>query len=197
MVTIGVLGSKGKSAVSDLIAEKIKSEGKEVYVITTKEDSIISFMGLVLNKIDYVIIEISREDILTKHLNKIKFDILIQTSLEEEDPRVIDEIQNLICSVRENGYIIFNSDSIQKINFHCDKIYPITYGFNGKTTATASSIDDMENLRFSYCLQRAIFTMCNTIIQPFEKPVTVQGQSEDVYYYLPAFTCLKLLGYEF
>lgn len=197
MVTIGILGSKGKSAVSDLIAKKIKSDGKEVYVITTKEDSIISFMGLVLNKIDYVIIEISREDILTKHLNKIKFDILIQTSLEEEDPSVIEEVQNLICSVKENGYIIFNSDSIQKINFHCDKIYPITYGLNGKTTATASSIDDIENLRFSYCLQRAIFTMSNTIIQPFEKPVTVQGQSEDVYYYLPAFTCLKLLGYEF
>lgn len=197
MVTIGILGSKGKSAVSDLIAEKIKSKGKEVYVITTREDSIISFMGLVLNKIDYVIIEISREDILTKHLNKIKFDILIQTSLEEEEPSVIEEIQNLICSVKENGYIIFNSDSIQKINFHCDKIYPITYGLNGKTTATASSIDDMENLRFSYCLQRAIFTMSNTIIQPFEKPVVVQGQSEDVYYYLPAFTCLKLLGYEF
>jgi UDP-N-acetylmuramate-alanine ligase len=197
MITIGILGSRGKSAVSALIADKIKKEGRSAYVITTKEDSIVSFKGLIPNQIDYLLVEISREDILTKDLNKIKFDILIQTSLEEETNELIEEVQKLICNIKENGYVIFNSDSIQKINFHCEKVYPITYGLNGKTTVTASSIDDMENLRFSYCVQRAIFTMSNTIIQPFEMPLTVSGQSDDVYYYLPAFTCLKLLGFEF
>jgi UDP-N-acetylmuramate-alanine ligase len=196
MITIGILGSRGKSAVSQIIAEKLKSHGKEAYIIRTEEDSIMTFMGLILNKIDYVIIEISREDILGKHLSKIKFDILIQTALEEEPPEIIDKIQNIISNIKEEGYIIFNSDSIQSINFQCEKIYPITYGLNGKTTVTASSLDDIEGLCFSYCLQRAIFTISNSLIQPFEKPVKVIGKSEEVYYYLAAITCLILLGFD-
>jgi UDP-N-acetylmuramyl tripeptide synthase len=197
MITIGVLGSRGKSAVAEAIRNVLKDHGKEVYIIGTSEDSSKEFVDLILDKIDYVIIEISKEDILTKRLDKIKFDVLIQTALEQESEKLIEEIQKLIGNIKENGYIIFNSDSIQKINFLCDKVYPITYGLNRKNTVTASSIDDIEGLCFSYCLQRAIFTMSNTIVQPFDKPVKVNGKSDNVYYYLAAFTCIIVLGFSF
>lgn len=197
MITIGVLGSRGKSAVSGIINNGLIKQGKEVYVIGTKEDSSREFEKLLSREIEYVIIEISREDILEKHLEKIKLDILIQTALEEETEELIEKIQRIIGSTKENGYLIFNSDSIQKINFYCENVYPITYGLNGKTTVTASSIEDRQGLHFSYCLQRGIFTIDNSIVQPFEKPVSVEGNPEDVYYYLAAYTCLIILGVNF
>ncbi|SKA89214.1 Mur ligase middle domain-containing protein [Caloramator quimbayensis] len=196
MYIIGVFGSKGKSSTAEIIYEKLKKYEKECIIIGTNQDSSIEFFKILYDNPEYIIIEISREDILEKRLDKIKFDILVQTSLEYESPQLIDEIQNLIKNVKENGYLIFNSDSIQKINFQCDNIYPITYGLNGRTTVTASSIDDIDGLSFSYCLQRAIFTLSNTIIQPFEKPVKFKGDSQDIYYYLPSLTCLLILGYK-
>lgn len=196
MIIIGVLGSRGKSSVAEIIDKKLRGQRKEVVIIGTREDSGNEFFKILFNNVDYVIIEISREDILQNRLSKIKFDILIQTALEKESPELIQEIQKLICNIRQNGYILFNSDSIQKINFQCSNIYPITYGLNGKTTVTASSIDDIDSLHFSYCLQRAIFTISNNIVQPFEKPIRVEGKSEDVYYCLAAMTCCLILGYE-
>lgn len=198
MITIGVLGSRGKSTVSEIIEETIKKQYNErVCVIGTREDSSKAFSNLKSEKIDYLIILISREDILEKRLDDIKFDIVVETSLDEESIEVIEEVQNIMCNIKENGYFIFNSDSIHRINFKCDKIYPITYGLNGKTTVTASSIDDIENLCFSYCLQRTLFTIKNSVVQPFEKPMKVKGTSEDIYPYLAAYTCLLLIGCTF
>lgn len=76
-------------------------------------------------------------------------------------------------------------------------IYPVTYGFNGKTTVTASSIDDMNGLDFSYCLQRSLITISNDVVRPFEKPVRVEGTYDDVAYYLAALTCIIILGLKF
>lgn len=196
MITIGVLGSQGKSTVAEIIRDQLAKHGERSYIIGTSEDSSIKFFEI-LDTIDYAIIEVSREDILQKHLEKIKFDILIQTNIEQESEDLINEIQKLICNVKENGYVIFNSDSIQKINFQCDKIYPITYGLNGKTTVTASSIDDMQGICFSFCLQRAIVTVQNTLIQPFEQPVVMEGAYGDIYFLLPALTCMLILGFKF
>jgi UDP-N-acetylmuramoyl-L-alanyl-D-glutamate--2,6-diaminopimelate ligase len=195
VITIGILGSRGKSAVADIINSELKKRSKHVCVIGTKEESIREFMKLLNNDVDYSIIEISREDILQGNMNRIKFDIIIQTSLEEEQPEIIEGIQKILSCVKEGGYIIFNSDSIQKINFTCDKIYPITYGLNGKNTVTASSIDDIDGLGFSYCIQRALFTISQTIVQPCEIPIKAEGKYDDVGYYLAAYTCMIILGF--
>lgn len=197
MITIGILGSRGKSSVADILDFELKKHGKEVFIIGTKEESTKEFIKLLNNEVDYAIIEISREDLLEGSINKIKFDIVIQTSLEEESEKVINQIQSILANLKEGGYFIFNSDSIQKINFKCDNIYPITYGLNGRTTVTASSIDDMEGLAFSYCLQRAMVTLSQSLVQPCEILVQVKGTHDDVGYYLAAYTCLILLGFLF
>lgn len=153
-------------------------------------------MALLRNDIDYIIIEISREDILQNRLDRIRFNILIHTALEHEQETLINSYQNLISNVMEKGYVILNSDSIQKIDFWCDSLYPVTYGLNGKTTVTASSIDDMNELCFSFCLQRSIITYQGKIIQPFEKPLKLKGKSQDIYYYLASLSTVLCLGYE-
>lgn len=196
MFVIGVFGSKGKSTVAELIYNKINESKKRCAIIGTRQDSNDEFYKILFDNPDYIIIEISREDILENRLKRIKFDVLIQTSLEKESERLIKEIQNLINYIKENGYMIFNSDSIQKINFQCENIYAITYGLNGKTTVTASSIDDIDSLNFSYCLQRSIFTLSNTVIQPFEKPIKAKGKCDEIYYYLAAYTCYLILGFK-
>jgi UDP-N-acetylmuramoyl-L-alanyl-D-glutamate--2,6-diaminopimelate ligase len=196
MITIGILGSRGKSAVADIIESFLKGNNLQTCVIGTDQDSSREFLKLLNEEIDYCIIELSREDLIQGNLYKIKLDILIQTTFEQENSEVISAIQKLISNIKEKGYIIFNSDSIQKINFECSSIYPVTYGLNGKTTVTASSIDDLERLNFSYCLQRSIVTIFDNLVQPFEKPVKVEGRYMDVYYYLAAYTCLITLGFK-
>lgn len=197
MITIGVLGSRGKSAVAEIIQGELKFKGKEVCAIGTNENSSYEFFKILYKDVDYIIIAISREDILYKKIKNIKFDILIQTALEEESRELVYEMQNIIHSIKENGYVIFNSDSIQKINFQCDNIYPITYGLNGKTTVTSSSMDDVQELCFSYCLQRSILGINGNIIQPFDIPIKALGVYDDINYYLAAYTCLLILGYKF
>jgi UDP-N-acetylmuramoyl-L-alanyl-D-glutamate--2,6-diaminopimelate ligase len=195
MITIGILGSKGKSNVAELIESNMKKHNKISCIIGTHQETYSEFVKLLFDEIDYAIIEISREDIIQGALGRIIFDIIIETSLENENNELIEDIQGGIEQIREGGYIIFNSDSVQKINFQCDKIYPITYGLNGKTTVTASSIDDFDGLRFSYCLQRTLFTITGSIIQPFEIPAKVDGEYEEIYYHLASLTCSLILGF--
>lgn len=197
MITIGILGSRGKSSVAEIVSSELKKQDKQVFIIGTEEESTKEFIKLLYSEIDYAIIEISREDLLEGNINKIKFDIVIQTSLDEESKEIIQQVQNILSNIKEGGYIIFNSDSIQNISFKCDNIYPITYGLNGRTTVTASSIDDRDGLCFSYCLQRAIFTLSQTLVQPCEIPIRVEGMHDDVGYYLAAYTCLIVLGFLF
>lgn len=193
MITIGIAGSRGKSDTAEIIDMILKENGFTVCIIGTKKDSKVEFLKLAYEKIDYCIIEISREDLLVGNLKKIRFDILIQTALDSEDDEIISSIQELISNIKDNGYIIFNSDSIQKINFECSGIYPVTYGLNGKTAVTASSIDDIDGLGFSYCLQRSIVTINGNLVQPFEKPLKTTGKALDVCYHLAACTCAVIL----
>lgn len=197
MVTIGVIGSRGKSAVAEIIQGELKKQGKEVCVIGTNMDIWGNLCKNIYDNVDYSIVSISRETILERKLEKIKLDILIQTALEEESNELIMEMQNVIYTIRENGYFVFNSDCIQKINFKCDSIYPVSYGLNGKTTITTSSIDDLESLCFSYCIQRSIISIHDKLIQPAEIPLTVDGKYDDFNYYLASYTCLLILGYKF
>jgi UDP-N-acetylmuramyl tripeptide synthase len=197
VITIGVIGSRGKSSVAEIIQGELKKQGKDIWSIGTNQESSEQFFKLLQEEVEFVIIAVSREDILFKRIDKIKFDILIQTALEKESSELIEEMQNIIHNINENGYVIFNSDSIQKINFHCDKVYPITYGLNERTTVTASSIDDMQELCFSYCLQRGVLSIDEEVIQPFDMPMMVDGKYEDINYYLAAYTCLLVLGYKF
>lgn len=193
MITIGIVGERGNSFVANAIYLGLEKYGKKTYVIGLKNVCISELEKLLSSDIDYLIIEISIDDIEEKVINRIKFNVLIQTFIENSNDIKIG--QDIISCVSDGGYYIFNPDSMLNINFQCNRIYPITYGLSGKTTVTASSIDDIDRLCFSYCLQRSIVTAADNLIQPFEKPLKTEGEYDNIGFLLAAYTCIIILGY--
>lgn len=193
MITIGIVGKTGKSLVSNTIDSGMKKWGKSICIIGAGEKNNRKFENLLYSDIDYLIIELSKEDIEGNDIKKLKFNVIIQTTIENTNDVKIG--QDIINYIIDGGYYIFNSDSISNINFQCERVYPITYGLNGKTTVTASSIDDIDGICFSYCLQRSIVTSTGNLIQPFEKPIKTIGEYDNISFLLAAYTCIIVLGY--
>ena len=71
MITIGILGSIGKSSVAEIVSSELKKKGKQVFIIGTKEESTKEFIKLLYREVDYSIIEISRDDLLKGNISKI------------------------------------------------------------------------------------------------------------------------------
>ena len=208
MISIGVIGSRGKSAIIEIIKNELLNNGKIVTVVEVDENQSDITNGSKGNSdsnnnsnsmisTDFTITSISSKCMVDKIIRPTRFDILIQTAIEDNNNEVIEGLQNAVMCIKENGYFIFDSDFIQKISFPCESIYPVTYGLNGRTTITTSSIDDTEKLSFHYCLQRSIISLTESIIQPFETQIKVEGKYNDVNCYLAAYTCLLILGYKF
>lgn len=195
MVTIGVAGEKGTKTICKILKEDItKFEKKTIIVndeIQFKENNI------ELLDADFLIINITNfwNSCYESILNDIK--ILIITEFNTQNAEYLEKMQKFMGRINEGGYIIFSSDNLNETDLKWGDIYPVTYGFNGKTTVTASSIDDMNGLDFSYCLQRSLITISNDVVRPFEKPVRVEGTYDDVAYYLAALTCIIILGLKF
>jgi len=57
VITIGVLGSRGKSAVAEIIQGELKSQGKNVCSIGTKEESEEYFLSILNDNIEYTILQ--------------------------------------------------------------------------------------------------------------------------------------------
>lgn len=105
-----------------------------------------------------------------------------------------EAVRTAVGCVRENGYFIFNPELLPKLELHCDKLYPVTYGFNGKTTITASSVDETEQLCLTVCIQRSVISLNGSLLQPYEKTVSCSGDHIDVNSYLAIISCLLVLG---
>jgi hypothetical protein len=207
MISIGVIGSSGRTAIIEIIEKELLNNGKSVTVLEVEQNQSDSYSfcsgwsgsgsGSNNSSSDFMITSISSKCMLDNLISPIKFDILVQTAFEENGDELIEGLQKAVMCIKENGYFIFDSDFIQKISFPCESVYPVTYGLNGRTTITTSSIDDTEKLSFHYCLQRSIISLTESIIQPFEIQIKVDGKYNDVNYYLAAYTCLLILGYKF
>lgn len=193
MITIGIVGERGKSLIANAVDLCLEKYGKTTCIIGSNNRCIGELEKLLCSDIDYLIIVLSIDDIKEKSISNIKFNVIIQTFIDNSDD--IKTGQDIISCIDDGGYYIFNPDSMLNINFQCDRIYPITYGLNGKTTVTASSIDDIDGLCFSYCLQRSIVTVAGNLIQPFEKPLKTEGEYDNIGFLLAAYTCIIVLGY--
>ena len=191
MIVIGIVSDNYRENLAKKLFNYLKKRGKTGVVIEKYSNTNYTQNS---TELDYAIFDLKVDDI-NENNHGLKFDIILERF---ENSTVYDEdkIQELIFKIKNKGYFIFNSDYINKISFKCSEIYPITYGLNSKSTVTASSIDDMEGLEFSFCLQRNIVSMGNEIIQPFERPLKVEGENMDLYDYISALTCIMILGYK-
>ncbi|KRQ87228.1 hypothetical protein ABG79_01031 [Caloramator mitchellensis] len=193
MILIGIMGSKGKSRIIDILKEELYKNGKESVVIGTHDDSADAFEKLLFKEVEYVLISISREDLLEDRLNNISFNVIINIGYIDESNLFRNKVKELLDRINENGYYIFNADNVPAIDTDTE-FYPLSFGLNDKATVTATSIDDLTCLCFSFCLQRTIVTFEKEVIQPFEKLYQVSGKYSEIYYYLAALTCMLIIG---
>lgn len=195
MKTIGIVGSKGKSTTSKIVFSLLKDMGKKACIINTFEDSYGEIEGLSYLDMDYMIVQISKEDIKCG-IEKTRFNILIETWIEGEDLNFINNISELCRDISFNECLIVNSDSPQNVIYDDARLNVVTYGLGTSSMVTASSIEDVGGLTFSYCLRSPALDLNRNIIHPFEKPITVRGEYKNIYYYMAAFTCLLMISGE-
>ncbi|MEG2338094.1 MAG: hypothetical protein RSB66_03345 [Clostridium sp.] len=192
-MNIGVISHRNNAKDSIYIKNFLKKRRNSVLIIEKYIQKNIYNNGNIFN---YIIYDINLEDILNGMYKEIEFDIILMNTLDE-DTYNKDAISQVICTIKPEGYFIFNSDFINDIDFTCNNIYPITYGLNERSTVTASSISDLDVLEFSYCLQRSIVNYKGEVVHPFEHPIRESGSSEDLFSYLASLTCMLVLGYNF
>ncbi len=106
------------------------------------------------------------------NVKNIKFEIILilDDKYDIENEGVLQKI------ILNSKYLIIQSEIQDKLNFIEEKsINVITFGFNHKSTVTASSTE-LENMML--CIQRSIKSVKGKIIEPQE--ILVNTNSEDI-----------------
>ena len=121
-----------------------------------------------------------------ENIKNVKFELII---LETN----IFENSNLIKRVLMNSErILVNSDFNSNLEIiHNLKLSVITYGFNSKSTITASSVDDSNGILI--CLQRSIKNINNKIIEPQE--IKIYNQDDKNTHYVDMILLIITLLY--
>lgn len=192
MVVIGVFNKAEKSSINEIIVDKLINLGNNV--IMEKDNTKVFIGDKSTNEKKYCIYTLSKELVDEVVLSGEKFDIIIYPFTDKRSLSKYN-IEEILILIREEGYLIFNSELIINLNFKCYEIYPITFGLNMRNTITASSIDDVNGLKFSYCIQRALKTINNTVVEPCEIYISVTERDNTIEDYLAAYTTLILLGF--
>jgi UDP-N-acetylmuramoyl-L-alanyl-D-glutamate--2,6-diaminopimelate ligase len=182
MIVIGVYGYGDNGKTGTLIKDLIRSRCQDVCFYSKLEE-----WKKASKSNAYAIVQMFPGEVIP---DDVRIDILVQVSEEQRG------LQMAIHCIRPKGYIILNSDIMDKIDLKCRDIYAISYGLNGKATVTASSIDDVQGLSFNYFLQRSITVMEKGVVQPFETPISLIWKPEEIYSCLAAYTCVIVLGFE-
>ena len=124
---------------------------------------------------------------------ELYFDILIQTSLIQEDYNS-PFIKKMVNKAK---YIIMNIDDESSRNILDKNVEGIiiTYGINKKATITASSFSIFNNIEFNLCLQREYETINKNKIEPMEIPIILNliGKT-NIYHGLGAIACGLVCG---
>ncbi len=122
-----------------------------------------------LDKNEYTIINITNETI--NFIKNIKFDAILIIDVNSLLPENNDILKQII---NNSKYLVINTDIEYDLEILNDlEINVITYGFNSKTTITASSINP-ENLLV--CIQRNIININGKIIEQQDKKVNITGK---------------------
>lgn len=136
-----------------------------------------------------VVFLINSNDLAQQFPPNISFDIIISSNTinTKADDIIKDRkiyVRQIYKKIKEDGVLIINaddenlSDTIRGIKTHI-----VTYGFNPKSSITASSIgDNFSDSYYIFCLQRSIVNICNVRIEPHEFSVRIPKYSrKDVY----------------
>ncbi len=182
MSFIGVVTSKKENMAFIMLKEIMLKDGYAT-IYENKQGNILFFKK---NDKNIGLIEITplmAEGLLSLNLN---FQVLIHTFLEDEDYNKL-AIRKLFK--RTKKFVILNTDEEKSINLieNNNDALIVTYGFNKKSTVTASSFQITNSINFNFCLQRQLLTLNGDEIEPFEIPITLDLIGKwNIYYALAA-----------
>lgn len=187
LISIGVLSSQKNNTVYHII--------KKIFIKINYElifDS--NTMTILASKDKLVLIMELTSKTIENALNlELYFDILIQTSLIQEDYNS-PFIKKMVNKAK---YIIMNIDDESSRNILDKNVEGIiiTYGINKKATITASSFSLFNNIEFNLCLQREYETIDKKKIEPMEIPIILNliGRT-NIYHGLGAIACGLVCG---
>lgn len=191
LILVGIIETKTERTTLRFIRELLVYYNYKI-VYSNLKGNIIGFNNgidtlLVMDIEPYQIESISSLD--------FKFDILLHTSLKDED---YDNV--LIKDIFANcNYCILNSDEELWITLisQFTKGIVVTYGFNLKSTLTISSYDIDQKIKANLCLQREIYSLNCKRLEPHEFSIELDSVNiDDIYPVLAGATLSLVLGDE-
>ncbi len=184
MSFVGVLTSEKGNMAFIMLKEIFLKEGF-IPIYINEEGNIIFLKG----KDNYIgLIEITPfigEGLLKLNLN---FQVLVHTFLKEKDYNK-KVVQKLFKKAKK--VVILNIDEEKSIDLmkenNSDLV--VTYGFNKKSTVTASSFNVNNSIDFNFCIQRQLITLDGHTIEPCELPISLDLIGKwNIYHALAAIT---------
>lgn len=104
------------------------------------------------------------------NIKNVRFETILVTNLS----KAIQENQNLNDLFQNSKYLIVNADNEESIKIINNmKLNIITFGFNQKSTITASSVEEP----FLLCLQRKILDINKKTLEPQEIEVKITDKN--------------------
>lgn len=196
MLIVGVIGSSGKSKAINTISSLLQSSKRKINLIESFENNAFDIRNIkeyieAINKNnrDVLIICISHDGIQKGFYESIDFDIIVHTGIlpeyyssEAEFNKIIEIERKFFSKIGTKSYIIMSIDDdfyiklIQGLN-----LYMLSYGFNSKSTITASSVNDNDN-KITVCQQRSIKPITGNRVEPQEFLININNcENQDIY----------------
>lgn len=171
---IGVTGDEEKNTVSSILDSIFKNAGYSSVVVFSKDISNIK----IVESVNIIIINISKRDIEIIINLGIELDVIVDVSVALELCKEYDYFYDkvrLVKKLKPKKLLIINTDdeSSIKLAYANQEVVIMTYGLNGRSSLTASSLELDSNIKLNLCLQRTMETVCNNYIEPFEYPIEV------------------------
>lgn len=128
----------------------------------------------------------------TKNITNYYDILLFVTNVTDQNYNKIKHV------ITKSKILIINGDDKRMLELinqsKLEDVYILTYGFNGKSTITISSLDELENTVMC-TLQREITNIYNNIIEPKEINISKGNSNFNNYKLLGIVTLMILLGY--
>lgn len=150
------------------------------------------------NDIDITMLEIDIDDIEEASSLDLGLDIIVDVDIvldEKEQDLCLAKKIRLINNLEDNDLLVVNADNTYTIKLSSSSEKPIimTYGLNGKSSITISSLNfDDNRTKFNLCLQRMLTTVNGVDIEQFEYPIEMGLMTMDSLYTIIAFISTSL-----
>ena len=116
---------------------------------------------------EYTVIEINDKSI--ENIKNIRFETILVMSLSKVEEKEA-ELSELF---KNSKYLVINADMEGNLKLIEDiKLNVITFGFNSKSTITASSVEE----NFIVCIQRNIVDINQKVLEPQEIEVKIKDK---------------------